>query len=67
MRDILLKACKKYYTALIERHRSNIEVLLTSPSGIGEHQDIQASIEKELGIIADYSGKLEMLERYFNA
>ena len=46
---------------------SNVEVLLNNPVGIGEaeHQDIQAVIEVELGRIADYHDKLDMLVKYF--
>ena len=65
MREILLRGAKAYYIGLINKHISNVEVLLTNPTGIGEHQDIQASIEEELGKIADYNDKLEMLIKYF--
>ena len=65
MRELLLGASRTYYVVLINKHISNVEVLLTNPTGIGEHQDIQASIEEELGKIADYNDKLEMLIKYF--
>jgi hypothetical protein len=52
---------------LINKHIANVEILLTNPVGIGEdaHQDIQAVIELELGKIADYHDKLEMLQKFF--
>tara|TARA_R100000995_G_scaffold52900_1_gene25744 strand:+ start:1586 stop:1837 length:252 start_codon:yes stop_codon:yes gene_type:complete len=65
MREILIGAARTYYIGLINKHISNVEVLLTNPTGIGEHQDIQDSIEVELGKIADYNDKLEMLLKYF--
>ena len=65
MRELLLGASRTYYVGLINKHISNVEVLLTNPTGIGEHQDIQAAIEEELGKIADYNDKLEMLVKYF--
>ena len=65
MRDLMISAARTYYTGLINRHISNVEVLLTNPTGIGEHQDIQESIEVELGKIADYHDKLEMLIKFF--
>ena len=65
MREILIGAARTYYVGLINKHISNVEVLLTNPTGIGEHQDIQAAIEEELGKIADYNDKLEMLIKYF--
>ena len=65
MREILIGAARTYYVGLINKHISNVEVLLTNPTGIGEHQDIQDAIETELGKIADYNDKLEMLIKYF--
>jgi len=65
MRDLLIGAARTYYTGMINKHIANVEVLLTNPTGIGEHQDIQAAMEVELGKIADYNDKAEMLMRYF--
>ena len=65
MREMLLNASKSYYVGLINKHIANVEILLTRSVGIGEHQDIQAAIEEELGKIADYNDKLEMLIKYF--
>ena len=65
MRDLLIGAARTYNTGMVNKHITNVEVLLTNPTGIGEHQDTQAAIETELGKIADYHGKLEMLVRYF--
>ena len=65
MRELLIGAARTYYVGLINKHIANVEVLLTNPTGIGEHQDIQAAIEEELGKIADYNDKLEMLIKYF--
>lgn len=65
MRDILMNAQRSHLVGHINKHVANIEVLLTNPAGIGEHQDIQAAIEEELGHIADYHDKLEMLHKFF--
>ena len=67
MRELLIGAARSYYVGMINKHIANVEVLLTNPTGIGEaeHQDIQAVIEVELGRIADYNDKLEMLMKYF--
>ena len=65
MRDLMISAARTYYAGLINRHISNVEVLLTNPTGIGEHQDLQEAIEVELGKIADYHDKLEMLIKFF--
>ena len=69
MRELLLSAARSHYMGLINKHISNVEVLLTNPMGISgvadKHQDIQEAIEVELGIIADYNDKLEVLQRFF--
>ena len=69
MRDFLIKAQQSYLLGYINRHVANIEILLNNPVGISgvddKHQDIQEAIEVELGIIADYNDKLEMLMKYF--
>ena len=67
MRDMLIGAARTYYMGLINKHIANVEILLTNPVGIGEdsHQDIQAVIEVELGKIADYHDKLEVLQKFF--
>ena len=67
MREMLIGAARTYYMGMINKHLANMEVLLTNPVGIGEdsHQDIQAVIEIELGKIADYHDKLEMLTKFF--
>ncbi len=69
MRELLLSAARSHYMGLVNKHISNVEVLLNNPMGISgvadKHQDIQEAIEVELGIIADYNDKLEVLQRFF--
>ena len=67
MREMLIGAARTYYMGMINKHIANVEILLTNPVGIGEdsHQDIQAVIEVELGKIADYHDKLEVLQKFF--
>lgn len=65
IREILVNAQRTHLMGHINKHVSNIEVLLAHPAGIGEHQDIQEAIEIELGHVADYHDKLEMLHKFF--
>lgn len=65
MRTQLIAASRSYYEAHIEKHRVNIEVMLNNPTAIPEHSDIMDAIEKEVAIIAEYSDKLEVLNKYF--
>jgi hypothetical protein len=42
----------------------NIQVMLENPRAIPEHTDIMDAIEKELALIDEYDGKLQMLQQY---
>tara|TARA_X000000950_G_scaffold49991_2_gene58823 strand:+ start:660 stop:926 length:267 start_codon:yes stop_codon:yes gene_type:complete len=65
MRERLINAQQSHLMGHINKHLANIEVLLTNPVGIGEHQDIGTAIEEELAEVADYHDKLEMLTKFF--
>lgn len=65
MRKQLLEASRLHFEAHIEKHRINIETMLSNPIAIPEHTDIMDAIEKELDIVAEYDDKLEMLNKYF--
>ena len=65
MTEMLLGAAKSYYVGLMNRHISNVEILLSNAVGIGEHQDIQASIDAELDKIATVDDKLNIIVKYF--
>ena len=65
LRDSLLEAIKKHAEGHIEKHRVNIENLLQNSVGVAEHPDYIETIEKELGIIAEYDDQMEMLNKYF--
>ena len=62
---MLLNAAKSYYVGLINKHISNVEILLTRSVGIGEHQDIQQAIDAELDAVATNDDKLNMIIKYF--
>ena len=65
MREMLLAASKSYYVGMINKHISNVEILLTRSVGIGEHQDIQQAIDTELEKISMADDKLNMILKYF--
>jgi hypothetical protein len=47
-------------------HKTNVDVYLKGPMGIGEHSDIMETIQGELDKMASAHDRLEMLETYFN-
>lgn len=65
IRAQLLEASSHHFQAHIDRHRLNVEVMLTNPIAIPEHTDIMDAIESELAKMAEYQDKLEMLLKYF--
>ena len=65
LRADLIKASRIHFEAHVEKHRINVENLLQNSQGVAEHPDIMDTIEKELGIIAEYDDKLEVLKKYF--
>ena len=65
MREILLGALKSYYVGNMNKHIANVEVYLRTSVGMGEHSDIQGSIDKEIEAIDKYDSKLTMIVKYF--
>ena len=55
MKDYLVGKCKY--------HETNIKIYFQSPVGIGEHPDILGAIEVELGKLAEYKEKLDILRQ----
>lgn len=62
LRDDFIKASRLQFKARVEKHRINVENLMHNSAGIGEHGDVMDEIEKELGLMAGYADKLEMLD-----
>tara|TARA_E500000331_G_scaffold170653_1_gene165070 strand:+ start:183 stop:410 length:228 start_codon:yes stop_codon:yes gene_type:complete len=65
MKSVIVKALRTYLKGNIDRHVANIRLHLTNPVGVAEHPDHIETIEKELGIIAEFEDKLNVLERHF--
>ncbi len=65
MREQVIEAVKSHAEGHIEKHKTNVEILMQKPVGIGEHGDVLTEIEKELKVIAEYDDQLEMLNKYF--
>tara|TARA_X000001382_G_scaffold99561_2_gene74003 strand:+ start:395 stop:655 length:261 start_codon:yes stop_codon:yes gene_type:complete len=64
MKEIILNAEASYLKGALNKHLANVSLLIDNPTGVAQHEDIMASIEKELGHIAEYDGKLQMLFKY---
>lgn len=65
LRNKLILASRAHYDAHIRKHTMNVEVILANPLALPEHADLMDAIEKELKIVDEYQGKLDVLEKYF--
>lgn len=65
MRERMITALKNHYHAEIAKHKMNVEVFLTNPVGVGEHNDIMETMSAEIGKIAEFEDKLMTLETHF--
>ena len=45
--------------------KTNVEVYLENPAGIGEHSDVVEAVIAELNKLAEADDRLEMLNKYF--
>ena len=65
MKDIILEALKKHAEGQIEKHKANVEVLLTNPVGVADHPDHLETVGKELDAMETYESRLEILNKHF--
>lgn len=65
MRDKILIAARQHFRSHIEKHKMNIEIMLSNPMAIHDHTDFMTALEDEVSKVAEYRDKLEVLEDYF--
>ena len=65
MREKMIEAIKKHAEGHIEKHKTNVEVLMQKPVGVAEHPDTLETIEKELKEIARYEEQFEVISKHF--
>jgi hypothetical protein len=65
MRDLILEAARKQAEGVVAVHKTNIEVYLNNPAGIGEHSDVIEAVIEELNKLAEADDRLEMLNKHF--
>ena len=66
MEDTKIKALKGYNSSLIDIHKSELQVYLDNPVGIGEHSNLVETMDGLIGKIADAEDKLIVLEIHFS-
>ena len=65
MRDLIIEAARKQAEGVVAVHKTNIEVYLNNPAGIGEHSDVIEAVIEELNKLAEADDRLEMLNKHF--
>lgn len=66
MKENIVNALKAQFEAGIQKHKMNIEIMLSNPMAIHDHTDFMGAVELELAHIAEYEDKLEVLTKHFN-
>jgi hypothetical protein len=64
-RDQMVKISMQYMQAQLAKHKMNAEIILCNQVSVGEHSDQMETLEKELGLMAEYVDKYEILDKYF--
>ena len=59
--NVIKEHMEKYLEGQIAKHTINAQVFMKNPVGVAEHPDTMATIEEELGKIAEYKDKLAAL------
>ena len=67
MKKNIYNALERYFVGQIEKHRANVTIHANNPTGVAEHSDHIETIEKELGAMAEWDDKLQVLISYFRA
>tara|TARA_R100001510_G_C7634326_1_gene192748 strand:+ start:541 stop:765 length:225 start_codon:yes stop_codon:yes gene_type:complete len=62
MRQEIIRALIAQAHGNIQLHKTNINVYLSNPAGIGEHSDILEAIQGELDKISVHRDRIEILE-----
>tara|TARA_B100000941_G_scaffold288225_1_gene264735 strand:+ start:537 stop:752 length:216 start_codon:yes stop_codon:yes gene_type:complete len=65
LRNLLYKALEAYLQGNIEKHIVNVKLQAENAVGVAEHSDHIETIDKELGKIAEFEDRLEVLRKYF--
>jgi len=62
MKEEIIRALIAQAHGNIQLHKTNINVYLSNPAGIGEHSDILEAIQGELDKISIHRDRIEILE-----
>lgn len=61
-----LQALRAQYLANIGVAKANLDVLLHSAVGIGEHSDVTAEMDKWIGVVANNQDKIDAIDELYD-
>ena len=64
MKEMIIQALKTKLLGEMNSHIANIEVMSTTPVGVGDHPTIIVTIDKELAALESASGRLNVLIKF---
>ena len=65
MKDKIVITLEQYYEAKVAQHKLNIDVMMSNPRAIPEHENFIEAIDKELSELTNAHDKLQALKEYF--
>ena len=65
LRPRILSSLQLEAEGIIAKAKTNVEVYLHNPVGIGEHPDIVAAIQEQLDVIAEQEERISVLNKHF--
>tara|TARA_B100000676_G_scaffold309183_1_gene372049 strand:+ start:66 stop:272 length:207 start_codon:yes stop_codon:yes gene_type:complete len=64
-REEIIKSMIAHAEGQIAKHKMNVEIFLQNGVGVGEHNDVLETIEKEINSIGKYQEQLDVLKNHF--
>ena len=65
MKEEIVKSMIQHAEGQIAKHKMNVEIFLQKSVGVGEHNDILETIEKEVNAIGKYEEQIDVLKKHF--
>jgi hypothetical protein len=66
MRKTILDAVLAHAEGNLAVHKTNVEVYLHNPAGIGEHSDVVEAVVAEMEKMAHWQDIIDVLEEHFD-
>ena len=65
LRSTILASLVSEAEGIIAKAKSNVEIYLHNPAGIGEHPDVLGAIQDQLDVIAKQEERIDTINKHF--